>query len=108
MIARMWRGYTRDEDIDDYLEYLQQTGVREYTSTPGNRGCQVLCRRDGQRAEFLLISLWESVDAIRAFAGDEIEQAVFYPEDDRFLVERDLTVSHFDVLNEATGPATIP
>lgn len=105
MIARIWRGYTRAEDVDKYLEYLRETGVKEYTSTPGNRGCQVLCRRHGNRAEFVLLSFWDSLDSIRAFAGDEIERAVFYPEDDRFLVDRELRVSHFDVLDEIEGLA---
>ena len=50
------------------------------------------------RAEFLLVSLWDSEDAIRQFAGDDIEKAVFYPEDDRFLVERENRVSHYEVV----------
>jgi hypothetical protein len=50
------------------------------------------------RAEFLLISLWDSTEAICQFAGDDIEKAVFYPEDKRFLVERDEQVSHYEVV----------
>jgi hypothetical protein len=45
------------------------------------------------------LSFWDSRDSIRAFAGEDIDQAVFYPEDDRFLVERDLMVRHYDVVN---------
>jgi hypothetical protein len=44
-----------------------------------------------------MYTTWESMDAIRAFAGDDPEQAVFYPEDDRFLIDRDLTVAHYEV-----------
>jgi heme-degrading monooxygenase HmoA len=47
--------------------------------------------------EFVMFTLWESLDAVKAFAGDEHERAVFYPEDDRFLVDRDLTATHYEV-----------
>ena len=98
MIARSWRGATKAKDAEAYLEYLHRTGFAEYRKTPGNRGVLGLRRIDGERAEFLLISLWESEEAIRRFAGDDIEKAVFYPEDDRFLVERDRHVSHYEVV----------
>jgi heme-degrading monooxygenase HmoA len=93
-IARIWRGATAASDADAYLEYLQKTGISEYQRTPGNRGVTVLRRIVGDRAEFALITLWESEDAIRRFAGDDIERAVFYPEDDRFLIARDERVEH--------------
>jgi len=98
MIARSWRGATRAQDAETYLEYLQRTGFAEYRKTLGNRGVLGLRRIVKDRAEFLLISLWDSTDAIRRFAGDDIEKAVFYPEDERFLVERDDHVSHFEVV----------
>ncbi len=105
MIARSWRGATRAEDADAYVEYLRKTGLAGYRGTPGNRGVLALRRiRDG-RAEFLLISLWESEEAIRLFAGEAIERAVFYPEDDRFLVERDERVHHHEVVyRDAASP----
>jgi hypothetical protein len=53
------------------------------------------------RAEFLLLTLWESQEAIRGFAGPNVERAVFYPEDDRFLLERGERVDHFDVVFSA-------
>lgn len=100
MIARTWRGATKAEDADAYVEYLEKTGFHEYRSTPGNRGVLALRRVDPEKAEFLLITLWESEEAIRRFAGDEIDRAVFYPEDDRFLIERGERVDHFDVVFE--------
>jgi heme-degrading monooxygenase HmoA len=53
------------------------------------------------RTEVITLSLWESAEAIRGFAGDDIEQAVFYPEDERYLVDRETTVTHFDVVSGA-------
>jgi heme-degrading monooxygenase HmoA len=101
MIARTWAGATRAADADTYLDYLHRTGLAQYRATTGNRGVLALRRIDGDRAEFLLLTLWDSEEAIRRFAGDDIEQAVFYPEDDRFLVARDERVRHYEVVYQA-------
>ncbi|HEY6686987.1 MAG TPA: hypothetical protein VI094_12350 [Propionibacteriaceae bacterium] len=98
MIARIWRGVVRRKDADAYADYIANTGMAEYRSTPGNQGAWMLRRDDGDRSEIITFSLWDSPDSIRAFAGDDIDQAVFYPEDDRFLIERDQTVRHYEVV----------
>jgi len=98
MIARIWRGATRAEDGAAYVDYLRDTGLREYRETDGNEGAWVLWRMVSDRAEFVTLSFWESEDAIRRFAGDEIERAVFYPEDDRFLIERESTAAHYEIV----------
>jgi heme-degrading monooxygenase HmoA len=98
MIARTWRGATKAADAQPYLDYLNQTGFPEYRKTPGNHGVLGLRRIVEDRAEFLLVSLWESEEAIRQFAGNDIDKAVFYPEDERFLVNRDNHVSHYEVV----------
>jgi heme-degrading monooxygenase HmoA len=103
MIARSWAGATRAEDADAYLDYLHATGLAEYQATPGNRGVLALRRIAEGRAEFLLVTLWDSEEAIRRFAGDDIGRAVFYPEDERYLVARDERVRHYDVVFSATG-----
>ena len=97
MIARAWRGVTSASDGDRYVRYLAETGVARCRATDGNRGVYVLRRDDGDRTEFLFISLWDSMDSIREFAGPEPEVAVFFPQDDEFLVEREETVTHYDV-----------
>ncbi len=97
MILRSWRGCTRAEDADRYWSFLQGSGVKEYRETPGNRGVFVLRRMVEERAEFLLLTFWDDMEAVRRFAGPEPERAVFYPEDDRFLVDRELTVQHYRV-----------
>ena len=63
----------------------------------------MLRRDEGERTEFLTFSLWDSRDAIRAFAGDDIETAVYYPEDERYLVKRDDPVRHYDVVDTVGG-----
>ena len=105
MIVRTWRGATRAADADAYAEYIRQTGIAEYEATPGNRGTLMLHRVDGERAEFLILSWWDSLEAIRGFAGDDVATAVFYPEDDRFLIERDLEAFHWAIDHTSVEPA---
>jgi len=97
MIARIWRGTVPARQADDYMAYLEATGLKEYRATPGNRGVQVLRRINGDEAEFVLISRWESLDAIRAFAGDDYERAVYYAADKGFLLSFAPNVEHFEV-----------
>jgi len=103
MIARIWRGVTRESDKDTYFEYLQKTGLKEYASIPGNREAWTLRRVADGKAEFTLITMWDSWDAIRAFAGPDPEKAVFYPQDDKFLLERGPKVMHYEVLSSPLG-----
>jgi heme-degrading monooxygenase HmoA len=102
MIARTWRGAVKTADAEAYAAYIDETGMQAYASTPGNRGAYMLTREVGELTEFVTLSFWDSLDAIRGFAGDDHETAVFYPEDDRYLVERDLTCTHRQVVR-STG-----
>ena len=97
VVVRMWRGAVRSEDRDAYVDYIEQTGMREYRQTPGNIDAWMLTRDlPGSITEIVTVSRWQSLEAIKGFAGAEIERAVFYPEDDRYLVERDTTVRHYN------------
>lgn len=97
MIARLWRGAVTHGDGDAYSRYMQQTGIPSYLGTPGNHGVWMLHRDVGQKTEFLMFTLWESFESIHTFAGHDAEVAVVYPEDDRFLIERDERVLHYAV-----------
>jgi heme-degrading monooxygenase HmoA len=97
MIGRIWRGVVRAEDATAYAAYIQKTGIEGYKGTPGNRGAWLLERVEGDRAEFITLSFWESRQAIEGFAGQDIEKAVYYTQDDQFLIERDLTVRHYEI-----------
>jgi heme-degrading monooxygenase HmoA len=98
MIARLWHGITPAAKADAYLEFLHRTGIPDYRATEGNRGVTVLRRIEGDQAHFLLITLWESFDAIRRFVGEDVEKARYYPEDPDFLLELEPTVTHYEVL----------
>ena len=72
MIARIWTGVVRREDGDAYADYIRETGFSDYAGTVGNRGGWMLRRDQAERTEFITFSLWDSVRAIRAFAGEDL------------------------------------
>jgi hypothetical protein len=100
MIARIRRGAVAEADGDVYADYVAATGLAGYTTTE-EIGCPptpwLLRRNVGGKTEVVTLRMWDSMEAIKAFAGEDPEVAVFYPEDDRFLVERDEFVSHYVV-----------
>lgn len=98
MIARIWRGVTPESKAESYLEYLKATGLKDCRQTPGNQGVRIFRHIGEGQAEFVFVSLWESMDAIRRFAGDDIERAVYYPEDEGYLLELDPNVTHYEVV----------
>lgn len=98
MIARTWTGWVAAEKADAYAKYMHEVAIGGYQQVPGNRGVLMLRRDlDDGRVEFLMVTLWESMDSIRAFAGADPAVAVFYDRDDEFLIDRQLTVPHYEV-----------
>ena len=98
MIARQWVGETLESDADTYGKYLEETGVKEIKATKGNHGVWLMRRVREGRAEFVVISMWDSLASIKAFAGDGYENAVYYPEDKKFLLNLNRYVLHYEVL----------
>jgi heme-degrading monooxygenase HmoA len=98
MIMRIWRGWVATERRDEYVGYIERTGLAEYRSTEGNSGAQMVVRdlEDGT-TEVLTLSWWETIEAVRAFAGDDEEVAKYYLEDEQYLVRHDDIVTHYDV-----------
>lgn len=101
MIARMWLGRTKAEDYDAYLAYLEESGVAALKETPGNRGVMVLRRLDGDEAEFGVVSFWNSLEDVKAFAGEDVDAARYFPDDERFLLEFTPRLKHFEVARQA-------
>ena len=95
-VVRMWTGVVRTVDRDAYVNYIERTGMEAYRATNGNLDAWLLSRdlSDG-RTEITTVSRWESLEAIAEFAGPDAERAVFYAEDDTYLVERDDRVRHY-------------
>lgn len=111
MILRRWSSRIRTRDRDAYVAYIKGTGMTDYCATPGNLGCEMLLRDCGDGVtEVSTLSWWRSLEAIRAFAGDDLDRARCYPLDDRFLLEKPERVEHhivvFDGLSLAMQPET--
>jgi uncharacterized damage-inducible protein DinB/heme-degrading monooxygenase HmoA len=98
MIARSWDGITKAAQADEYADYVRRTGVTDLAATDGNLGVYLLRRREGDRARFRVLSLWDSMEGVRRFAGDDPEKARYYPDDPRFLLTLEPHVEHFDVV----------
>ena len=98
MICRLWHGRTLRSRADEYAEFLVERAIPDYRGTPGNLSVRILRRDEGEVSHFLTESLWLSEDSIRAFAGDELLRAKYYPEDRDFLLEFEPLVQHFQVV----------
>ena len=97
MIARIWVGVTPAAKSDDYLDYLHKSGHADYASIPGHRATHVLRRIEDGQATFTIVTHWDSMEAIKAFAGDNPEIAKYYPEDDDYLLFRNPNVEHYEL-----------
>ena len=103
MIARIWHGRTPDSLGEEYFDYIKRTGVRALRASEGNRWVYVLKRVENGVSEFGLITLWDSLEAIKKFAGPDFEKAVYFPDDEKYLLELEPCVRHFDVLLASKG-----
>jgi hypothetical protein len=96
MIARVWHGAVPLEKSEQYLTLMRTVAIPDYQRVPGNKLALVLQRNEGEAAHFTTFTLWESIESIKAFAGDDIGPAKYYDFDASFLVELEPLVRHFD------------
>ena len=101
MISRMWHGRVPTPEAEAYRDFLNARAIPDYESVAGNRGVYVLQRPEGDVTHFVTLTFWESMDAIRAFAGDDPEVAKYYDEDRDFLLEFEPTVVHHEVVGRS-------
>ena len=101
MIVRMWHGRVPTEKARAYRDFLNARAIPDYQSTPGNLSVYILERPEGEVTHFITMTFWESLDAIRAFAGEDVEAAKYYPEDQDFLLEFEPTVVHYEVVGKS-------
>ncbi|MGE5279079.1 MAG: antibiotic biosynthesis monooxygenase family protein [Acidobacteriota bacterium] len=99
-VARIWRGRTLTSKADEYQAYLFASGISRVRQTPGNLGVTVLRRADGKETEFLVISIWESIEAVKRFAGKDYQKAVILDRDREYLLEVEPHVRHYEIEKE--------
>jgi heme-degrading monooxygenase HmoA len=95
-LIRIWRGWTRRSDADAYEKYLRTISFVSYRSVDGNQAVYLTRREVGDNTEFCVISHWDSWEAVETFAGEEPEEAMYHPEEERFLVGEH-TVAHYRI-----------
>ena len=106
MIARIWRGQATIENADAYRRHVTHSVFPSLARLRGHRGAYLLQRETAGRIEFLAVTLWESIEAVRAFAGKDVESAVVEPEAKAVLADFDSFVRHYDVVHGAACPRT--
>jgi heme-degrading monooxygenase HmoA len=103
-IARIWRGRTLASRADEYQAYLLASGITKIRQIPGNLGVTLLRREDGQETEFLVMSVWESIEAVQRFAGKDYQKAVIMDRDREYLLKVEPNVLHYEIETEKRKP----
>lgn len=104
MIAREWKCVCPARHRDGFLAYLYETGVKETSATPGFQGAQILERAFESGVEMSLVTYWDCLDSIEAFAGEDISVAKLYPEDAKYDIIPDTEVKHYRVVDRIECP----
>ncbi len=97
MIARIWQGTTKMEHFEAYTRFLITTAIPDYKKTDGFEKLTFLRKIEGGVGHFTLITYWQNLAVIKNFAGNEVEKAKYYPEDQGYLLNFEEKVNHFEV-----------
>ena len=95
-ITRIWHGTTKAEHADEYLNYVEATGMKEYRQVKGNLSAKLLRRVEGNICHFLTVTEWDSYESIKQFAGENYQLAKYYPGDKDFLLSFEEVVVHYE------------
>jgi hypothetical protein len=98
-ITRVWHGKTKTAHADEYLKYVEDTGMKDYRKVKGNLTAKLWRRIDGNVCHFYTVTEWDSYDSIKTFAGVDLQKAKYYPEDKKYLLELEDTVTHFETFD---------
>lgn len=101
MIIRMWHGRVHHDNALAYREFLKQRAIPDYQAVAGNIDVRILERKEEDATHFITMTSWENLDDIKAFAGEYLEKAKYYPEDDGYLLEFEPTVVHYEVVGQS-------
>ena len=95
-ITRVWHGTTKAEHADEYLKFVEATGMKEYRLIAGNLSAKLLRRIDGDICHFLTVTEWDSYKKKKKFGGEKYERAKYYPGDQKFLLTFEEFVAHYE------------
>ena len=100
MIIRAWRGRAAKSSPDAYPKHFRTNVVPELKGVPGFVGAYLIRRAADEKIEFLVLTMWRTMDAIRAFAGNDVGKAVIEPGAAAALVDYDRRVEHYEVIED--------
>lgn len=101
MIVRMWHGRVPTSKAAAYREFVNSRAIPDYQSVEGNISVHILERQEGDVTHFITLTFWESLAAIKRFAGEDVETAKYYPEDKDYLLEFEPGVLHYEVVGQS-------
>jgi heme-degrading monooxygenase HmoA len=97
----MWHGRVPTSKANAYREFVNARAIPDYQSVDGNLSVHILERAEDDITHFITLTFWRDLDSIKAFAGDDVEKAKYYPEDDEYLLEFEPTVLHYEVVGQS-------
>jgi heme-degrading monooxygenase HmoA len=101
MIVRIWHGTVPASKAGAYREFLNTRAIPDYQSVDGNLSVHILEREENDITHFITLTFWKDMDSIKAFAGDDVEAAKYYPEDKGFLLDFEPRVVHYEVVGQS-------
>ena len=96
-IMRLWHGEVAIEKADDYEKFMVEKAAPDYGSVEGLQNLYFQRKDEETKAHFLLVTIWDSMNSIKKFAGAEPELAKYYPEDDGYLLSKEKQVSMYEI-----------
>ncbi len=100
MFVRMWHGRVPTAKAEAYAEFLRRRAIPDYRAVQGNLSVSILERQEGNVTHFITLTYWNSLESIKGFAGENLENAVYYPEDREYLLEFEPNVVHYEVVGQ--------
>ena len=97
MIARVWHGKTSRANRASYLAFVKKAAVRELSRANGNLGAYILVRNSEDATEFIVMSFWKSMKAVKGFAGEDPSKPVYFAQDSEYLLRLTSVVKHYKV-----------
>ena len=101
MIARIWHGRVPTSKAEAYRKFVNERAIPDYQSVQGNISVHILERPEDDVTHFITLTFWKDLDSIKAFAGEDVEAAKYYPEDSDFLLEFEPGVVHYEVVGHS-------
>ena len=101
MFVRMWHGKVPAAKAGAYREFLNARAIPDYQAVEGNLSVHILERSEGAITHFITLTFWRDMDSIKAFAGEDVNTAKYYPEDQDFLLEFEPNVIHYEVVGQS-------